>query len=218
MQEIEQKIVEYLKEKYNPLGIILHGSRARGDAGKNSDWDLLVLVTDDFEQVSYGGEIDGQVIDPKIVKAPIMEAFFKKHNYLIPALAGGKILFDVNENALSTINFAKKLDDKGMDLSSLEIENRRQFMLRSLGRLTDSLENIELFNYRIGNDFASRAIDWWFMVLNNKWSESARIALETIKKDDPEYFSWIEIILGNKDSQSKLVACENVYKKLFLRS
>ncbi len=218
MKEIEQKIVEYIKEKYNPVGIILHGSRARGDAGKNSDWDLLVLVMDDFEQVSYGGEIDGQAIDPKIVKAPIMEDFFKKHNYLVPALSGGKILFDINENALSTINFAKKLYDKGMDLSALETENRRQFMLRSLGRLTDSLENDELFSYRLGNDFTSRAIDWWFMILNNKWSESARIALETIKKDDPEYFSWIEIILGNKDSHSKLSASESIYKKLFIKS
>lgn len=36
-----------LKETYHPLQIWLFGSRARGNARPNSDWDLVVVVSDD---------------------------------------------------------------------------------------------------------------------------------------------------------------------------
>ena len=36
-------VIEYLE----PIRVILFGSRARGEAGTDSDWDLLVIVDDD---------------------------------------------------------------------------------------------------------------------------------------------------------------------------
>lgn len=54
--------------------VILYGSRARGDAGDNSDWDLLIVLDkdrleqSDYDDVSFpfvmlGSEL-GQVINP----------------------------------------------------------------------------------------------------------------------------------------------------------
>jgi predicted nucleotidyltransferase len=40
-------IVHRLVEAYQPECVYLFGSRARGDAGSDSDYDLLVLVPDD---------------------------------------------------------------------------------------------------------------------------------------------------------------------------
>ncbi len=34
-------------ERFDPIEVILFGSRARGDAGPDSDWDLLVVVDDE---------------------------------------------------------------------------------------------------------------------------------------------------------------------------
>jgi predicted nucleotidyltransferase len=45
--EIE-KIVELLKERFNPEKIILFGSQARGTADKDSDIDLLIVAETDI--------------------------------------------------------------------------------------------------------------------------------------------------------------------------
>jgi hypothetical protein len=36
-----------IKEAYNPIDVILYGSRARGQATAQSDWDLKVIVADE---------------------------------------------------------------------------------------------------------------------------------------------------------------------------
>jgi predicted nucleotidyltransferase len=38
-----------IKERYQPAEVWLFGSRARGEAGPTSDWDLLVVVADDAQ-------------------------------------------------------------------------------------------------------------------------------------------------------------------------
>ena len=40
----QQKIITYLKEKYNPLTIALYGSYADGTYNQNSDFDCLIIV------------------------------------------------------------------------------------------------------------------------------------------------------------------------------
>ena len=42
----EQKIVEYLRNTYNPTAIIKYGSYADGSANENSDFDALVIAGD----------------------------------------------------------------------------------------------------------------------------------------------------------------------------
>ena len=41
------EIVSNLVEAYEPLTIYLFGSKARGEAGPDSDYDLMVIVPDD---------------------------------------------------------------------------------------------------------------------------------------------------------------------------
>lgn len=41
------EIVRRLADAYHPLSIYLFGSKARGEAGSDSDYDLLVVVPDD---------------------------------------------------------------------------------------------------------------------------------------------------------------------------
>lgn len=36
-----------IEETYEPLGVFLYGSRARGDQTEDSDWDVKVVVPDD---------------------------------------------------------------------------------------------------------------------------------------------------------------------------
>jgi predicted nucleotidyltransferase len=47
---ILNEVVRRLVEVYHPERIYLFGSTARGDAGPDSDYDLMVLVSDDAPQ------------------------------------------------------------------------------------------------------------------------------------------------------------------------
>ncbi len=216
MSDTEQKIVEYIQKTYNPVGIILHGSRARGDAMPKSDWDLLVLVDHDFIQTTYGVEVEGEYLDPFVMKTPVTRESFLKEGYLVPALTKAKILFDHEENAENAISLAKELHTKGKILSPEEIENRKQFVSRCLNRMHDASESDPLvFQCRLGRDFLPRALDYWFMILHKRWSESVRVALEVIAKEDQEYFMWLQILLTNAPIESKLKVAENIHKRLF---
>jgi predicted nucleotidyltransferase len=46
-EELE-RMVRQIVERVDPVAIYLFGSRARGDAREDSDYDLLIVVPDDF--------------------------------------------------------------------------------------------------------------------------------------------------------------------------
>jgi hypothetical protein len=46
-------ILDRVVQRWNPLQIWLFGSRARGDAGIDSDWDLLAVVPDCPEPADF---------------------------------------------------------------------------------------------------------------------------------------------------------------------
>lgn len=43
-----ERMVRQIVERVDPVAIYLFGSRARGDADEESDYDLLIVVPDDF--------------------------------------------------------------------------------------------------------------------------------------------------------------------------
>ena len=49
-----QAVVERVAALSAVVGVILFGSRARGDHHADSDWDLCVIVRDDAERAAFG--------------------------------------------------------------------------------------------------------------------------------------------------------------------
>jgi uncharacterized protein len=45
------RVVRRLVEEFDPVAVYLFGSRARGDAGEDSDYDLMLVLADDNERV-----------------------------------------------------------------------------------------------------------------------------------------------------------------------
>src|SRR5258708_31940245 len=56
------EVVKRLAAAYDPLRIYLFGSVARGDAGEDSDYDLLVLVPDDASAQRQRSRLAYQVL------------------------------------------------------------------------------------------------------------------------------------------------------------
>lgn len=49
-KELLDKIKKIVKRMYPDAKIILYGSRAKGNAQKDSDWDLLILIENDLSE------------------------------------------------------------------------------------------------------------------------------------------------------------------------
>jgi len=56
------EIVDRLKQAYQPERIYLFGSHARGDAGPDSDLDILVVVADDAQEERRGCRLAYQAL------------------------------------------------------------------------------------------------------------------------------------------------------------
>ncbi|MFQ5880961.1 MAG: nucleotidyltransferase domain-containing protein [Candidatus Methylomirabilales bacterium] len=96
LKEIIRRIVKVAK----PEKIILFGSAARGEVGRNSDVDLLVVKGGKFDQSRLVGDIYmnlhgvGQAVDVILVTPEQVERYGNTHCLIIaPALREGKEVY-----------------------------------------------------------------------------------------------------------------------------
>ena len=89
-----EKIIEYIKQKCNPLSIILYGSYANGTNNLNSDFDALV-ISDDHEQFHDTSFVDGIQLDVFVYPASYFEGDYDCSDFI--QIFDGKIIVDHDE-------------------------------------------------------------------------------------------------------------------------
>ncbi|MCX6023648.1 MAG: nucleotidyltransferase domain-containing protein [Chloroflexi bacterium] len=95
------RIVERLVVAYEPLRISLFGSKARGDDGPDSDFDLMVIVPADAASERQGGRLALQALRGTGTAADVLvqtEAYFSSRTHLLSSLPGtivreGRLLY-----------------------------------------------------------------------------------------------------------------------------
>jgi predicted nucleotidyltransferase len=99
-QEVLDAIIQRIVEVAQPEQIILFGSAARGEMGPNSDVDLLVVKSGEFDQGRLLGDIYlnlhgvGQAVDVILVTTEQVERYRNTHCLIIaPALRQGKEIY-----------------------------------------------------------------------------------------------------------------------------
>ena len=99
LSEILRRIVNCAK----PEKIILFGSTARGESGPDSDLDLLVIKSGDYNPRTVAADIYmklygvGQAIDLIVVTPEQVQAYGNSpYLVLYPALHEGKVLYDAS--------------------------------------------------------------------------------------------------------------------------
>ena len=99
-QEVLDTIIQRIVEVAQPEQIILFGSAARGEMGPNSDVDLLVVKSGEFDQGRLLGDIYlnlhgvGQAVDVILVTTEQVERYRNTHCLIIaPALRHGKEIY-----------------------------------------------------------------------------------------------------------------------------
>ena len=86
-----EKIIEYIKQKYNPLSIILYGSYANGTNNLNSDFDALV-ISYDHEQFHDTSFVDGVPLDVFVYPARYFEGDYACEDFV--QIFDGRIITD----------------------------------------------------------------------------------------------------------------------------
>lgn len=89
----EQKLTQHILEKYKPLAIVLHGSRASGFARERSDWDFIILV--DKETEVEREIIDGANMEVMALKLPFKEQKIIGDKWLALRKGNSKVLHEV---------------------------------------------------------------------------------------------------------------------------
>ena len=89
-----EQIIEYIKQNYNPISIILYGSYANGTNNLNSDFDSLV-ISYDHEQFHDTSFVNGIQLDVFVYPVSYFEGEFDCDDFV--QIFDGKIIVDSNE-------------------------------------------------------------------------------------------------------------------------
>lgn len=89
-----EKVIEYIKQRYNPLSVILYGSYANGTNDLNSDFDALV-ISYDHEQFHDTSFVHNIQLDVFVYPASYFDGAFDCNDFV--QIFDGKILVDHEE-------------------------------------------------------------------------------------------------------------------------
>ncbi|MBR4055009.1 MAG: nucleotidyltransferase domain-containing protein [Clostridia bacterium] len=89
-----EQIIEYIKQKYNPLSIILYGSYADGTNNMSSDFDALV-ISQEHEQVHDTSFVKDIQLDVFVYPAAYFDGDYDCNDFI--QIFDGKIIVDSDE-------------------------------------------------------------------------------------------------------------------------
>lgn len=209
--EKERDIVAHLTKIYDPIAIILAGSRASLSFVTGSDWDVYILTnestTADFE------EWEGETLDITLIKHPIDNDFilntrFHPEQYL-------RILSD-KSNGVAPLLVQRTLDSyRNGPAEFPEDEYRRlsKVMYRHIQKssMRKDLPGLSYFYLSVFYELALRL----FFQLQKQWPPSPHVALLHIKEVDNEFYSWLETIFEKRQIEDQLEAAHQIHARLF---
>ncbi len=211
METTKQNLTNYLKEKYNPVAIVLHGSRANGHAQEHSDWDFLIFTrveVDAHREIKFGANIEIKHIHLPVPEEKIKDKlgfFFRKENI--------EILYDPENVVPELLEKNETILREGNQFTEAERMARFAFLTSSLDRIKDNKENT-LVVFAKKAEFYDRAVPAWFRFLHKEFRPSDYEALPRIKNEDPKFFNLLEKFTGAAADDS-IVYGEKIIKHLF---
>lgn len=206
----EEELVDFLINKYQPLAILLHGSRATGRARQHSDWDIAIVKGPDTPLVEHD-IINGNALDIEIIDQNISDEELVKES---GPFARAKVLYERDLVGTKILERVRAYLERGrQQLSQSEYESRKHFLYRLKNRLKNYSGSPEEYFYFIG-DYYRRAIRYWFDV-RCEWSLPVYDALPFINDNDPAFFKELAVISSDASVDVKQHSIENVYKLLF---
>lgn len=209
---MQNKITNFLREEYNPIAILLHGSRAVGMERTHSDWDIILIV-DNNKGKNGRIEIEGQDVELKFHTLPD-EDFSVLNNFDIN-LQFAKVLWEEGSIGTDLLEKAKAEYEKGPNLTKEEILKWKQFFEHKIAGMKDDVESPHMFFRHVGV-LHNKAMNLWFEVKCNQFSKPYYMAIPEIAETDPKFKKLLDTLVStNATNIEKITAGEEIIKKLF---
>lgn len=211
MKNIQQEITEYLVKKYKPMAIFLTGSRAKGNARPDSDWDLIVL---NRKRSAYTGQLfKGQELDMHLKKPAEI-----KNNILANRWApysAVRVLYDNSKGLAARIlkSTAAAYKKGPITLTAIELETQKRFDARKLRKLAVYKDEPAVF-FDYVSIYFHESIYHWFL-LNRIWPLDTPHALELIKLKDKNLYQLLQTLAGSVSAQQKIKAAKKIFAKFY---
>jgi len=206
----EQKLTQYILNKYSPRAILIHGSRANGYAREHSDWDFVILVDKDTEVLRE--IVDGANIEIRVMKLPFNSESIDK--WLIFRGDNVKVVFDPDNLSPDIINRVTEYYKKPIPLRADDISAHNAWYRSHLDGMIDYKDEQEAFFRKLG-ELYTRSIMYWFEYLHNTYMPQVYLSLPRIKEEDPEYYKLLQILAGNHTNEEKIEAGEKIHKRIW---
>ena len=212
MENKKQKIIDVLRQKYNPVAILLHGSRAVGMEREHSDWDVYMIFDHKIPRRSYREEIAGEDVEWKSFLIPSEEESIM--GVFDIYLQFAQVLWEKDLVGTDIIQRAKLVYSKGPALTSEEVAGYKQYMAHKLLGMEDDIESPELFFRHLGV-FANRSVNYWYEIKKNEFSKPLYMSIPDIEKRDPEYARFVKVLTSDKPKAEKINAGRKIMELLY---
>lgn len=127
-----EQIIEYIKQKYNPLSIILYGSYANGTNNLNSDFDSLV-ISYDHEQFHDTSFVNGIQLDVFVYPASYFDGDYDCNDFV--QIFDGKIIADSDELGKTLQTRVRSYLQSRPQKSKAEIDASVDWCIKMLARV-----------------------------------------------------------------------------------
>ena len=114
-----EQIIEYIKQKYSPLTIILYGSYANGTNNLNSDFDALV-ISQDHEQFHDTSFVNGIQLDVFVYPNSYFDGDYDCNDFV--QIFDGKVIIDYDGKGKALQSFVLEHIQNRLNKTSEEIQ------------------------------------------------------------------------------------------------
>ena len=207
MDDFEKRLVEYLKEEYQPEAILLAGSRVEGQWREGSDWDIFLIGA----KKGRDGVVEwqNQLLDITSKDLPNGDRFLTTpFGPLFPT----KVLWDGTGGALAgVLGLTEQAFHRGpLDLYADAVQARKERLISWLGKVKGA--EIEEVRFFYAGELYEYAMRLWFE-LRNKWPVAPKIAWGILVDEDPAFAKLLSEF-ANSSGVARVGIAEGVVARL----
>lgn len=126
------EIIDYIKQKYNPLSIILYGSYASGNYDLNSDFDSLVISCD-HEPFHDTSLVNGTLLDVFVYPESYFDEEYDCNSFI--QISEGKIILDTDFKGEKLMNHVLAYLENRPKKTDMEIQDSVKWCLKMVERV-----------------------------------------------------------------------------------
>jgi len=215
---IEQELTQYLVEKYDPIGIILFGSRATEDHPSNTDWDLFVFTDKTENDVEDFAEYHGwnnEFLEVTPLSFDEVDQQFILETATHP-VRDMKILYDNSDGTIAQIiERTRNAYEAGPSaLTDRKRDLYRKILTKYIRKAQARSEQPEVVFFATSQFFIS-AVRYWFE-LQQMWPQPIHEAMPIIEENDPSFVQdLVQLHSANEDTDAKIETMKNIRERLF---